>query len=317
MKLYKSNRTLTNHLKTTHKTSTRTLTNIDLITSNFSIDPIYLQSATKNWTDTLQYLHKLDLIPFSFRRSLYNKTPIKIRHQLKNMLYKIIEIVVTSTCPHTEANSPHLHQYLTSPTAFWKLFLLFEGTMLAPASPQEPKKHKTLVKYRIDMFFNGKFHLLHKSAARILSPPNTTTPDLDNRKDQIVKAANNDDWRKASNLLQAPLPPVSYSDQFFPAIKKLHPPPTTYTSPDTIACPNPTLHQQTFLSSSDKVRARLLDETLLLSTLRRLKREKSAGPYADSTDMLKDVFLVRSKALSDDEERYPHIALLGNLLNLL
>jgi len=32
--------------------------------------------------------------------------------------------------------------------------------------------------------------------------------------------------------------------------------------------------------------------------------------------MLKDVFLIRSKALSEEEERYPHITLLRNLLNL-
>jgi len=78
------------------------------------------------------------------------------------------------------------------------------------------------------MFFEGKFHLLHKSAAQRLSPPNTSSPDLENRKDQTKKAANNDDWRKAIKLLQAPLPPVPYSDEFLPLIEKLHPPPTSY-----------------------------------------------------------------------------------------
>jgi len=135
MKLYKSNRTLTNHLKTTHQTSTRTLTNLNLVTSKFSVDPAHHQTIHKHWTDTLQYLHKLNIIPFYFRRSLHNKTPIKMRHQLKNMLYKLIETLIDSACTHTEANSPHTHQYLTSSTAFWKIVLLFEETMLASASP--------------------------------------------------------------------------------------------------------------------------------------------------------------------------------------
>jgi len=97
--------------------------------------------------------------------------------------------------------------------------------MLAPASTTEPKKHDVLVKYRIDMFVKEKFDTLHCSATKKLSPPNTTPADIEKRSEQIHKAANNDDWRKASNLLQAPLPPVPYSDKFLPIIEALHPPP--------------------------------------------------------------------------------------------
>jgi len=44
-----------------------------------------------------------------------------------------------------------------------------------------------------------------------------------------------------------------------------------------------------------------------MSTLQRLKRDKSSGPFADSTDLLKDVFFVRAKSID----------LLGDLLQLL
>ena len=317
LKLYKSNRTLTNHMASSHATSTRTSSNLDLITTTFTTDPIHSQQVSSNWTQTLKYLHRTDLIPFSFRRSLYYKTPIKLRQQLQNMLYKIVETLVSSHCTHIHANSPQAEPYLTSPTAFWKLLLTFEGTLLAPASPTEPKKHDTLIKHRINQFLEGKFDYLHRSALQRISPPNTNTPNLDQRKDQILKAANNDDWRKASSLLQAPLPPVSYNEEFLPKIQDLHPPPTSYTPTQPLSRPNPTLHQQAFTSSNDMVRARLHDDTLLLSTLRRLKRDKSSGPFADSTDFLKDTFLVRAKTPNQKEERYPNIDLLSTLLNLL
>ena len=317
IKLYKSNKTLNNHIKSVHKTSTRTQSNTELLTSKFPIDPSHHQTVSKQWTDTLQYLHRLDIIPFSFRRSLYHKTPIKIRHQLQSILYKVIEVLLTSTNTHTDANSPHVPQHQSISTPIWKLFLLFEGTMLAPASPIEPRKHDILIKYRIDMFFNGKFNLLHKSAMQELSPPNTDTPTIEQRSKQIEDAANNDDWKKASKLLQEPLPSVPYSEEFLPTIQNLHPPPTSYTPTIPLPRPNPSLHSQSFSTSNDTIRARLRDETLLLSTLRRLKRNKSSGPYADSTDLLKDVFLVRSKTLIQSEERYPHITILGDLLHLL
>jgi len=317
LKLYKSNKTLTNHMSTAHATSTRTLSNVELIMHKFPVDPLLAPKIASNWSTSLTYLHRIDLIPFSFRRSLYYKTPIKIRQQLQNMLYKLVETLIESTCPHINANSPHSDPFNTTPNAFWKMFLIFEGTMLAPSSPNEPKKHETLIQYRMDQFIEGKFNILNKTALQKLSPPNTDTPTLDERKEQIIKAANNDDWRKASKLLQAPLPPVSYNDEYLPKIKDLHPPATNYTSSNPIARPNPTLHQHSFTSSNETIRSRLKDETLLLSTLRRLKRDKSSGPFADSTDLLKDVFLVRSKTPSQVEERYPNIDLLGNLLHLL
>jgi len=61
----------------------------------------------------------------------------------------------------------------------------------------------------------------------------------------------------------------------------------------------------------------LKDETLLISTLRSLKRDKSSEPLPDCTDLLKDTFLVRSKFPSQDEERYPNITILRDLLHLL
>jgi len=224
-------------MSSSHSTSTRTQNNIELITTKFPVDPIHAPKVTSNWTETLRYIHHADLIPFSFRRSLYNRLPVETRRLLQNMLYKIVETLIDSTYPHIQSNSPHAEQCLTTSNAFWKIFLLFEGTMMAPASPTEPRKHETLMQYRIDKFIEGRFDLLHKSATMKLSPPNTDLPSLEQRKEQIEHAANNDDWRKASKLLQAPLPPVSYNDEFLPHIKALHPPPT---STNRTPQPNPT-----------------------------------------------------------------------------
>jgi len=105
----------------------------------------------------------------------------------------------------------------------------------------------------MEKVLEGRFDLLHKLALQKLSPPNTESPSLEKRKEQIVKATNNDDWRKASKLLQAPLPPVSYDEEFLPKIKDLHPPPTSYTPSTPMARPNPTLHQHSFHSSSEKM----------------------------------------------------------------
>jgi len=149
------------------------------------------------------------------------------------------------------------------------------------------------------------------------SPPRTDTANIHQRSTLIEKAANNDDWRKASNLLSDPLPPVPYSDTFLPHIQALHPPPTSYKPTRQLPKPNPSLHQHVYNSGDDIIRSRLTDETLLLSTLRRLKRDKSSGPYADSTDLLKDVFLVRTKTPAQTDERYPRISVLSQLLNLL
>jgi len=317
LKLYKSNRTLTNHMSSMHATFSRTLSNTDLITDKFPVDPSHALKVSSNWSNTLRYMHRTELIPFSFRRSLYYKIPVKTRHQLQNMFHKLVQTLIESSSPHIHHNSPHTEQCLTTSVPFWKMLFVYEGTMMAPASPTEPKKHAILIQYRMDKFIEGRFDLLYKSATQKLSPPNTESPSLEQRKEQIVQAANNDDWRKASNLLQAPLPPVPYNDEFLPKIESLHPPPTSYRPATPMARPNPTLHQHSFYSSSDKIRARLKDETLLLSTLRRLKRDKSSGPFADSTDLLKNTFLVRSKSPSQDDERYPNIAILSDLLHLL
>jgi len=116
----------------------------------------------------------------------------------------------------------------------WKLFLTFEGSMLAPAGTHEPKNYSSLLQYRITQFYLGKYEAIHKSAMQYLSPPCKDTPTLEDRSKQILEAANNDDLKKASKLLQKPLPSVPYKDQFLPKIEALHPPPGPYSSPSPI-----------------------------------------------------------------------------------
>jgi len=317
LKLYASNRTLTNHLKTTHKTSTRTLLNQEILISHFPTADISNPELMLNWTNTLNYLQRTPLTPFSFRRSLYYRIDFKTRLKLQNIAYKVIETIIQSHAPYTEPTSRHNTASQTSSTPIWKLFLAFEGTMMAPASPNEPKNHINLIQYRITQFYLGKFDTLHRSAMKYLSPPRLDTPTTEDRSKQIVEAANNDDLKKASKLLQKPLPCVSYDATYLPKIQALHPPATNYSSPNLIPRPTESLHQSIFSNANNVLTARLRDETLLIHTLRKLKRQKSSGPFADSTDFLKDIFLVRSKSPLNNEERFPHIDLLSSLLSLL
>lgn len=53
LKLYKSNRTLTNHISSIHATSTRSQSKI---INKFPVDPIHTQKVTSNWTETLKYI---------------------------------------------------------------------------------------------------------------------------------------------------------------------------------------------------------------------------------------------------------------------
>jgi len=189
--------------------------------------------------------------------------------------------------------------------------------MLAPTSLSEPKNHTNLIQYRITQFYLGKFESLHRSALKYLSPPRIDSPSLSDRAKQIIEAANNDDLRKATNLLQKPLPSVSYNDAFLPKIQSLHPPATNYSPLTPLPKPTSTLHQSMFNNADNTLTSRLQDETLLITTLRKLKRQKSSGPFADSTDFLKDIFLVRSKSPLNNKERFPHIDLLSALLSIL
>jgi len=317
LKLYASNRTLTNHLKTTHKTATRTLLNHELLISHFPTSEIPNPELTQNWTNTLSYLQRTSLSPFSFRRSLYFKIDIKTRLKLQNIAYKVIETIIQSHAPYTEPTSRHNQASQTTSIPIWKLFLTLEGTLLAPASSSEPKNHNNLIQYRINQFYLGKFEFLHRSAMKYLSPPRTDAPTLEDRAKQIVEAANNDDLRKATNLLQKPLPSVQYNDTYLPKIEALHPQATPYSSSPPLPKPTSSLHHSIYSNADNTLTARLHDESLLITTLRKLKRQKSSGPFADSTDFLKDIFLVKSKSPTNNEERFPHIELLSSLLSIL
>jgi len=175
LELCKSNHTLTNNLTSTHKTASRTELNTYLILSKISPDTIHTISILNNWKNTLDYLHKTILRPFSFRRSLYTTTPIKLRIQLQP-LNRIILILIESHSPHAQSTSSELPASQTTLAAIWKLFLIFEGTMLAPAALSKPKKRSILIKHRIETFMIGIFMLLHAMLKK--SSPRNDTPTI-------------------------------------------------------------------------------------------------------------------------------------------
>jgi len=316
--LFASNGTLLRHIQRTHKMSTRTETNTDLLLSTFKVDPAQAPTTRQNWERSLSYIHRHDITPFSFRKSIYSKLKFNERSLIQNLAYNLIELLIKAQEPHVDNNSPHSNAYQTSPSPIWKILLLFEGSLMAPATATDPKRnYQALIKRRVAQFLDGNFDVLYQNAMCHLSSPRTDTPTIDQRQSQILRAANNDDWKKASQLLQQPLPSVPFDDTYLPHIQALHPPPTPYLSEEPLPRPSHSLHQSIFSTADETLRSRLADPSLTINTLRRLKKDKSSGPYADSTDMLKDIFLVRSKHLNQKEERFPRIHVLCTLLSFL
>ena len=316
--LFASNGTLLRHIQRSHKLATRTQTNSDLLLATFKVDPAHSAIAKQNWERSLAYIQRHDLVPFSFRKSIYNKLKYNERSLIQNLAYNFIEVLIKSHEPHVEGNTPHLEAYQTSPSPLWKILLLFEGSIMAPPSETDPRRnYQALIKRRVSQFLDGNFDKLYQNAMSHLSPPRKEAPNLEERQQRIVKAANNDDWKKASQLLNEPLPSVPFDDTYLPHIQALHPPPAPYISPQPLPRPSQSLHQSIYSTADETLRSRLCDATLTISTLRRLKKDKSSGPFADSTDLLKDIFLVRSKHLNQTDERFPRIGVLTNLLSFL
>jgi len=317
MRLFSSKPRLTTHIKTDHKTTTRSITNSELILTHFSPDPTIINLTKANWRKSLSYFHKLDVIPFSFRRSIYNKINKSTKKDVRNMAFKLFYITSIANQPHIDSRNLNVPPQETTSSALWKMLLLFEGMMLAPPSGSEPRNYNSAVMARIKLLQRGSIDLVHQSAASFRTPPSYSIPSDESRSESIISAANSDNWRKASKLLKTPLPPIPFDADHLPQILELHPPPTPYIPPNPIQRPTSSFHTETYLSSNEAIRNRLHDDHLMLKTLRKMARDTAAGPFADSTDFLRDIFLQRSAGPEADDPTYDQVKVLILLLKYI
>ena len=308
---------LNTHIHKTHKSITRSAPNTDIIMTHFPALPTTTSNVAANWKISLRYMQKLDPTPFSFRKSIYHRLDYKTKKELNNLAFKLYYILSLSLPIHEEAHNVNIPSFETSSTPIWKMVLIFEGTLLAPPTESEPRNYQKLVRRRIETFRDGRFSSLHRNAASILAPPSYNIPSKSSRSESIMRAANHDNWRKASQLLRDPLPAMPYTPENMPQIHALHPPPNSFTSTLNIPKPTQAFHAETYTTANKKFTKRLQDKHLLLKTLRKLTRDTASGPFADSTDFLRDVFLTRAQSTSDQTSDYTNLDTLNNIMHAI
>jgi len=315
--LFSSQNRLQSHMRSVHKATTRTAPNSDIILTHFPPLPSVNANVSENWKSSLRYMQRLDAAPFSFRKSIYHRLDYKTKKELNSIAYKLYFALSHALAPHEDAHDTTIPSYETSSSPLWKMALLFEGTILSPPTSTEPRNYQKLIRKRIATFREGRFSALHRNAISIVAPPSYASPSTETRKEHITRAANNDNWRKASQLLKDPLPAMPYTSANLPKVINLHPPPTSFNSTANIPKPTQRFHIDLFSKSDSKFRNRIFDKHLLLKTLRKLTRDTAAGPYADSTDFLRDVFLTRSQSITESTDDYSNIPALSTLLEAI
>jgi len=293
---------LSRHLSTKHTSSTRSTNNSELILSRFPPPALQEEEVKNNWIKTIQYLHTTDIAPFAFRKSVYHLLDNHSKREVQNIANLVYCITNMANLPHFQTRQRLVPSYETSSSPIWKLAILFEGTIMAPPSQLESRNYQKLIKHRITLFRHGRFAELHRTATLYRATPNYSKPTDPQRSIQIEKAANTDDWRRASKLLQEPAPAMPYTTENLPKVQKLHPPQTLYRPQLDIPRPTQSFHNNVYQSSNELFRKRLIDPTLILQSLRKLNKGTASGPFADSIDFLRDVFLRRSKTPNDDEK---------------
>ena len=195
LSLFSSHTRLATHVRNKHNVSMRTASNLDLLLAQLPPLPHQSEVVKAQWTKSLLYLHKLDIIPFSFRKSIYHKLDNNTKSLLKNLAYKVFYATSLSFAPHENARNLHIPPSLTLSSPMWKLSLLFEGTIMAPPSPTEPSRnYQKLIKHRLALFHEGRFMALHRNALSIIPKPSYEPMPAETRAKQLHTAANNDNW---------------------------------------------------------------------------------------------------------------------------
>jgi len=140
--LFTTQTRLQSHLRAKHKSATRSVINSDLLLIHFPADTLNHHSAPLNWKRSLLYFDKLDVVPFTFRKSIYMSLDRKTKYEIQNLAYKIYYVTQTAILPHINARNLNHPPHETNSSPLWKLTLLLEGILLAPPGLGEPRNYQ-------------------------------------------------------------------------------------------------------------------------------------------------------------------------------
>jgi hypothetical protein len=224
------------HMTKAHAT-TREQSNIDLVLLTYpGTTTKDKQHHITTWNNSLQWLQTLHITPPTARTSLYTK----LAHKQKQLFFHTLHHIVTwcnkATVPVT--NTLELPPYQNTATPFWKLLLIFESTILAPA-PKESHtvSYSTLLKQRMTLFRLGQIQKLYDQSRPTQStplPPSTPPIFNDLRYNRHAQqCADQDNLHTAYARISSIMPTASLTPHYLNILKKLYPPPISYLGPTT------------------------------------------------------------------------------------
>ena len=216
--------------------------------------------------------------PTSFRQSLWDKTPPNQKHIVATILCDLFSIL--PTCHHRLDRDTTGPEWDTTP--WWWLIIHLEQLLLAP-SPKESRKEThipNLIRRRISMFRSGWIQALYDEAHAVTSltqreRENTLRHKPPSVTEDVLHAANNNNFKSAYNRLCKDTPVASVHQDNIQYIQALFPPATPSTTPSA---------RRTTRASSQQARPTLQVVDIFKSILKH-QRGKAPGLLNDSIDL--------------------------------
>ena len=142
------------------KKHSRTKTNLQLVLQTYR----HSQPETeRQWKDSLAYLHKLQLSPPPFRRSIWHKLKPPIKAEFYTTYNTVVSWILEATPPLSPSvlkdDRPPQHDIDASP--FWKLLILLESLLLAPIKGTVHLTYANAFRARLSWFKTGRLEELH------------------------------------------------------------------------------------------------------------------------------------------------------------
>ncbi len=294
------------------------------------MEPDTLPAATSPWANTLNWLHTLTISLPPFWTTWYYRLSPNTKALVFHCLARLLQATLTASIPWTPLTSdtpPSSPAFLSSDSLWnWEVIFLFEALILAPHThlssiaslPRPTPKHPSpnLITYivctHLRPFEQGHlpklFHQAYLPSAQPHHPPPTSTlepalftlTDLPDTHDPLflspqsfsiasqIKSAKKafavDNLSTAFHILTTQLPVGPLTPARMDLIKStLFPPRCHLPSPPIPPPPIPPLPSDLFTSPS-----------ALFPALSKLKRGTVTGPFAYSTDLLRDFASFRS-----------------------
>ena len=300
------------------KKHSRSKTNIDLVLHTYRHSP---PETTTNWKNSLAYIHKLQISPPPFRRSLWHKLKPPLRAEFYATYNNVTNWILEATSPlaPTILKDERPPAYDVDATPFWKLLILLEPLLLAPIQGTVHLTHSNAFRARLSLLKSGRIEELHNMIWNPTPLPNTrTTNNKKKRQNQKNKQQHQPtdplpSWRLASAQQLADL------GNYRAAVKRLttNTPPATLTTARIDRCqkqlfperrqppPATRAHGHTNMPPPAAQYLKLQDK-LFESALRQMKPGTASGPFATCTDILVSMAIYKTTSAPDATRPYFH-----------